>query len=347
MNRKIRFGLASLTLAFCLMLLTGCGGAADDEMPSAVKDINAMDTTMTLTAYNEDADLAQEAVDAAAAEVERLDAMLSTGNKGSEIAKLNKDGEATLSEDSAYLVKRALEIHDSTGGAFDISVYPLMVEWGFTTKEFKVPSDERIAELLQNVNADKIEFDEDTAHIKLPKNMQIDLGGIAKGYTSARIMDIFKEHGIEHGLVSLGGNVQLLGNKPNGNLWKVAIEAPEDDASDYAGVLEAADCAVITSGGYERFFEADGVRYHHIIDPSTGRPANAGLSSVSIVSEDGTLADGLSTSLYIMGEEYAVKYWQDHSDEFEIILVRDDGSVIISSGLEDVFTTERPLDVIK
>ena len=113
-------------------------------------------------------------------------------------------------------------------------------------------------------------------------------------------MDIFKENGITSGLVNLGGNVQALGTKTDGSNWRVAVQSP-DDTEDYLGVLSIRDKAVITSGGYERYFEQDGVTYHHIIDPKTGYPAENGLVSVTIVSSDGTLADGLSTLLFIMG----------------------------------------------
>ena len=162
--------------------------------------------------------------------------------------------------------------------------------------------------------------------------MKIDLGGIAKGYTSSRIMDIFKENGITSGLVNLGGNVQALGTKTDGSNWRVAVQSPDE--------------AVITSGGYERYFEQDGVTYHHIIDPKTGYPAENGLVSVTIVSSDGTLADGLSTSLFIMGEEKAAEFWKAHSDEFEAILETDDGTIYVTEGLKDSFTTDLDMKVI-
>ena len=176
--------------------------------------------------------------------------------------------------------------------------------------------------------------------------MKIDFGGIAKGYTSSRIMQIYKKCGVTSGLVSLGGNVQLLGAKPDGSAWKVAVESPDEDGN-YLGILQAKDKAVITSGGYERDFEKNGKKYHHIIDPSTGYPAENGLTSVTIVSDDGTLADGLSTSLFIMGSEKAQKYWKEHSDEFDTILVKDDGSILVSEGIADYFTSESDFTIIK
>ena len=197
------------------------------------------------------------------------------------------------------------------------------------------------------MGADNVLYDENKQEVTLDKEgMKIDLGGIAKGYTSSKVMDIFKENGISSAVISLGGNVQALNGKPDGSDWRVAVENPAD-TENYLGVLSIKDKAVITSGGYERYFEQDGKTYHHIIDPSTGYPANNGLTSVTIVSDDGTLADGLSTSLFIMGPEKAQEYWKKHSDEFDTILVKDDGSILVSEGIADNFTSESDFMVIK
>ena len=314
------------------------------EEEKATKEVFAMDTYMTLTAYGANA---QAAVDAASAEITRIENMVSTGIDTSEIAKLNKTGSATLSKDAAYLVQRSLEIYDSTGGAFDISIYPIMQAWGFTTQNYRVPKKSELKSLLKKVDSKQIRFSEDSGKISFgKKGMEIDLGGIAKGYTSGRIMDIFREQGIKSGVVSLGGNVQVMGTKTDGSLWRVAVENPKDE-SDYLGVLETKDRAVITSGGYERYFEEDGKRYHHIIDPKTGYPADSGLSSVTIISSDGTLADGLSTSLFIMGKKKAIAYWKQHKDEFDAILVDDDGKLFVTEGVADSFTSEHDVTVVE
>jgi thiamine biosynthesis lipoprotein ApbE len=178
------------------------------------------------------------------------------------------------------------------------------------------------------------------------QGMEIDLGGIAKGFTSSRVMEVFKEHGVEHGLVSLGGNVQALGAKENGKAWRVAIQNPESEL-DYLGVLDIEDKCVITSGGYERFFEKDGVRYHHIIDPRTGYPADSGIISATIISKDGTLADGLSTSLFIMGKDEAEKYWRSNADRFDYILEDKEGKLYVTEGAADLLTTEAETEVVK
>lgn len=150
-------------------------------------------------------------------------------------------------------------------------------------------------------------------------------------------MEIFRENGVENGILSLGGNVQALGTKPDGSLWRVGLQDPADERALFA-TLELADKAVITSGAYERNFEQDGVVYHHIIDPRTGYPAESGLSSVTTVSDDGTLADGLSTALFIMGKEAAVEFWRSHRDDFDMVLLADDGAVTVSAGIADALT---------
>ena len=305
-------------------------GEAADKETEASKDLFAMDTYMTLTAYGEHA---QEAVDKAAERVEALDALLSTGNENSEIYQLNQNGEATLSEEGGYLVERALELYKKTEGAFDIAIYPVMQAWGFPTQDYHVPDDDTLKEKLALADASKVNYDKDTRKIFFDQDgMEIDLGGIAKGYTSSQIMQIYQDCGVTSGLVNLGGNVQALGCKTDGSKWRVAIQSP-DDTEEYLGILEIEDQAVITSGGYERYFEEDGVTYHHIIDPATGYPADSGLISVTIVSDDGTLADGLSTSLFIMGEEKAAQFWRENSDEFEAIMETSDGELYVTEGI--------------
>lgn len=323
---------------------SGTEASGDDESQDAEvsRDLFAMDTYMTLTAYGEHA---QEAVDKAAESVEALDALLSTGDENSEIYQLNQKEEATLSEDGGYLVERALELYKKTDGAFDIAIYPVMQAWGFPTQEYHVPDKDTLKEKLTLADASKVNYDKDTRKISFDRDGKIDLGGIAKGYTSSQIMQIYQDCGVTSGLVNLGGNVQALGGKTDGSKWKVAIQSP-DDTEDYLGILEIENQAVITSGGYERYFEEDGVTYHHIIDPATGYPADSGLISVTIVSDDGTLADGLSTSLFIMGEEKAAQFWRENSDEFETIMETADGKLYVTEGIVDSLTTDMDVTVI-
>lgn len=316
----------------------------NEEDKSESRDIFAMDTYMTLTAYGKNA---KKALDEAVDEINNIEQLVSTGIDSSEVSQINKNGKGSVSETTGYLIKRSKEIYDSTNGVFDITIYPIMQAWGFPTENYCVPGKKELKKLRGLMGADHVLYDEKKQEVTLNKEgMKIDLGGIAKGYTSSKVMDIFKENGISSAVISLGGNVQTLNGKPDGSDWRVAVENPADTGS-YIGVLSIKDKAVITSGGYERYFKQDGKTYHHIIDPANGYPANNGLTSVTIVSDDGTLADGLSTSLFIMGPEKAQKYWKEHSDEFDTILVKDDGSIFVSEGIADYFTSESDFTIIK
>lgn len=315
-----------LIICLCLILL-GCGG------PKEYTDtIYAMDTVMDLTAYGPDA---EAALAAAKAEIFRLDALFDRNGESSEIFRLNRDGGGQVSADTAELLLRGTEIRLMTGGAFDMTVTPIMDLWGFYDQDYRVPEPAEIAETLENVGG-AIAF-EGTA-VTLDPGARLDAGGIAKGYTSARVMEIFKEKGVTSGLVSLGGNVQALGSRPDEAPWRVAVQSP--DGEGYAGILSLTDCAAITSGDYQRYFELRGRIYHHIIDPATGYPADSDLTSVTIVCADAALADGLSTALYVMGSEKALDFWREN-EGFEAVLITRGGEMYVTEGLEDRFESEK------
>ena len=182
--------------------------------------------------------------------------------------------------------------------------------------------------------------------MSLGNNQKLDLGGIAKGYTSARVMEIFREYGITSGMVSLGGNVQTFNTGRDGFLWKIGIQNPNGQQGSLLAVLSVENKAVITSGGYERYFEEDGNTYIHILNPKTGYPADSGLVSVSVISENGMLADALSTSLYLMGEEQAAGYWRTHADEFDMILETEDGTLYVTEGISQEIQTDNTTIVL-
>ncbi len=333
--------LLSLLLSPALL---GCS-AADSLRPAekpAVCDLFAMDTYMSLTAYGEGA---EEALSAAKKEIRRLDDMLSTGLSGSEISRLNQAGSAEISPDTYALIRRSKDLYQETGGLFDITVYPLMKAWGFTDGDYRIPDAEERSKLMQLMGPDAINLDEGHASFS-KEGMQIDLGGIAKGYASERVIEILRQQGIRHAVINLGGNVCTLADKPDGSAWKIAIKDPEDP-SGHLGVLEIRDQAVITSGSYERYFEKGGHSYHHIIDPATGCPAESGLISVTVISDDATLADGLSTALFIMGREKGSDYWREHSGEFEAVFLEEDGTVYVTEGIADSFSCDRPTELIR
>lgn len=331
-----------------LFVFAGCVNKSDNVQKSNniskdySKEFFAMDTYMTVTAYGENG---EKAVSAAEKKVKELDKKLNAEDKESEIYSLNKNGNAALSEDAACVLDSALQYWKATEGAFNPAMRPLMSLWGFTSGNYNVPLKAEINQKLALAKPEKISVNGNKAELKLD-GLEVDLGGIAKGYTSSQIMKIFKESGVKSGIANLGGNVQTLGLKPDGSEWNVAIEHPDSEES-YLGVLKTHDRAVITSGGYERNFEKDGKTYHHIIEPSTGYPAESGLTSVTIVAEDGTLADALSTSLFVMGAKKAEKFWRESGKDFDVILYTDDNNIIISQGIADSFSTEIKTKIIK
>ncbi len=319
-----------------VLALAGCSGQGlleENEEP-AVREIFAMDTVMNVQVYGKGK---EKAADTAIKTINDLDALLSTGKEDSEVSVLNKNGGGQLSDDTNALMKAALDLYKSTDHVFDITIYPVMKLWGFTDEKYKVPSDEELAKTLELVDASALKYDAETETVTFSEDgTQIDFGGIAKGYTSDTLARLMRDQGISSALINLGGNVQTVGTKPDGSEWSIGIRDPED-AEGLLGIVKTHDKAVITSGGYERYFEEGGVRYHHIIDPSTGYPADSGLSSVTIVAKNGTLADGLSTSLFIMGKKGATDYWRAHQDKFDFLLCEEDGTLVVSNGLKNAF----------
>lgn len=352
MKRKV---LTAAGICIGILILTE-GSRYFVQNQKCQKQLFAMDTYMEFTAYGKNS---EKAVDAAIEEVQKLDAMLSAENSKSEVYALNEQGNLQATDDLAELILRGKEIYQETDGLFDDTIYPVMKLWGFPTGNYHVPTAAEVQKKLALVDENKVEIQtrdsdekgrdskEKTKFVTLGADQQIDFGGIAKGYTGQKLAELFQEYGVSSALVSLGGNIQAIGTKPDGSSWKVGIRDPKGGQQDYIGVLSVENQAVITSGGYERYFEEDGKTYIHIINPRTGYPADGDLLSVTIVSRDGTLADGMSTALYIMGYEKACQFWRQHREGFNVILVTDDGKIHISENLKENFQTECDLEMIE
>ena len=314
------------------LLLTGC--AQQEE----TRQVFAMDTVMELRTGGS---RAADAADAAEQELYRLDALLSRTRADSAVYELNDSGAADAGEEVCALLADALDYADATGGAFDVTIAPVVSGWGFTTDSHQVPDQTELEALLACVGSEHVTID-GTA-ITLDPGTGVDLGGIAKGYASDRVGDIYREFGLSRGLIVLGGNILAFGEKADGQPWTIGVQDPADPAG-YAGILSLTDQFAVTSGGYQRYFEQDGKIYHHIIDPADGYPADSGLTSVTIVADNisgnGTLCDALSTALFVMGEEEAVDFWRSGVYDFDMVLVTEDGRVVVSAGIADSFTPE-------
>lgn len=323
--------LFSATICFLLsFFLCSCANPSAKAMQTAT--LFAMDTVMELQIMGDETLLTN-----AEEMIRNLEKKLSVTDPQSEIAVLNSTGKNTLSEDTFSLTQNALSLCRRTDGALDITIYPVLKAWGFTTGQYRVPTQEEIDLLIKNVDFSQVELDEESKACSIPENMQLDLGSVAKGYTSRTIASYFTENGVKSGLINLGGNVQCIGSKPGGTPWKIAIKSPYPDSqSGIYGVLEATDTAIITSGGYERYFEENGETYWHIIDPKTGKPSHNDLLSVTIVGNDGLLCDALSTALFVKGLEGAIDEYKN-SNDFDMILITTKGDVYITQGIRDNF----------
>lgn len=228
------------------------------------------------------------------------------------------------------LTKASLSLARLTNGCFDITVGPFVEAWGWGTDNNRIPADAELEALKQQVGYQKVEVTE--KGFLLPEGGKVTFGAVAKGYISDVVWASLEKNGIESAVISLGGNVILKGNDTEGNPWKVGIESPKGDGTSVA-TLSVSDCFVITSGDYHRNFTQNGITYHHIIDPATGRPAESDLRSVTIVGNSGTAGDAFSTAMFVMGKEKAIEFWQKCNMEFDFVLITRDNEMLVSEGL--------------
>lgn len=306
-----------LLLAVLALLLTGCSSSGPAE-----GTLTAMDTYMSIRIWGEKR-LLSEVSDM----IYEMEGLFSVTDEGSEIYALNQNGTARVSPRTLDILEKAMTLSERTDGAFDPTVYPMVKAWGFTTGDYTIPESEVLAAL--SVGTEYIHTDGQI--ISLEEGVQLDLGGIAKGYTAQACIEMLDTCGIEAAILTLGGNVQTLGSKPNGEEWRIGIADPNAPSEAIVKLHFTGSMALVTSGGYQRYFEEGGIRYHHIIDPATGCPAETDLLSVTILTGDGTTADALSTALYVMGSDAALDFWRT-SDDFEAVLILEDGSILATEG---------------
>ncbi len=353
--KHIKTSCKLLLLALVFVMLTACGRA---ETPVAVeeesaapmqtadptsmekhqKQVFAMDTVMILTAYG---DSAETALDAAEARIYALEADLDPESSSGSVHALNvgAGGQVVMSGDCYSVMSTAMEYWRLSGGALDPGMYPLSKAWGFIGGDYRVPSETEISALLSAKNTGSILLDDAAMAATVPVGMEVSFGAVAKGYTAQAVVDLMADMGVESAVLSLGGNVQTLGEtKPDGSQWQVAVTDPRDTGS-YVGILSVGQAAVVTSGGYQRYFQQDGVTYIHILDPATGYPVANDLLSVTVVTDDGAKADALSTTLFVLGLDGALEFYRQQGD-FEMVLVTGGSHVIVTPGLKDSFSGE-------
>ena len=268
--------------------------------------------------------------------IETAESLWSVTDQASEIHQANHSGgqPVSVSEETAALISFALEMAKQTNGALDPTIYPVLMAWGFTTNSKQVPSQQQIDTLLEQVDYTKIQLEGTT--LTVPEGMQWDLGAVGKGYTADLVAEVLRKHGITSALISLGGNIHAIGSKPDGSDWRIGIRAPWESGN--LGILKISDAAVVTSGGYENYFEDDaGNVYWHILNPATGYPADSGVQSMLIVGPEGKRCDALSTALFVMGPEEAEAYWRKNGG-FEMLMVTDEHEILLTEGIARRFT---------
>jgi len=243
----------------------------------------------------------KEAASVVFSELERLENLLSKYKPESEISQLNKRAKLKASPETFYILRKSKEFWQLSDGAFDVTVAPLVDLWGFTNKNFTVPADEKIKNILNLIGSDKIllHYNENVIEFEFP-GMKIDLGAIAKGYALDCAVRKLKEKGINSCLINAGGQIYCLGTK-FGAPWRVAIRGPR--GRGIAGYLELTNRSVATSGDYEQYFIKNNKRYAHIFNPKTGYPADSGVIAVTVIAPDGLTSDALATAIFVLGKE--------------------------------------------
>lgn len=310
----------ALLVVFCLLLCCcGCGQNKKETI-----HFFSMDTIMDITAYGDSGEALQLARDT----IESLDAALNAADPQSAVSTL-KDGDI-LPKIISEPLGTAQTIAAQTNGALDLTLYPLSDAWGFFTKEYRVPSAKEIRSLLQSRGS----FAVRDGIYSCTAGTKLDLGSVAKGYAGDCAIQTLRNNGVQSAILSLGGNVQTLGSKPDGSDWVVSVADPLQPDETVCN-LRVGETAVVTSGSYQRNFTQDGKMYHHILSPQTGMPAESGLLSVTVLCENGAMADGLSTALFVLGAEGIKELYERHVFSFEALVITEDRSVYITDGLTD------------
>lgn len=275
-----------------------------------------------------------------------LEDRLSLYDAGSEIAAINAaagKSAVTVSEETYALLRRSAALTAETGGVFDLAIAPVTLLWHDAMEKGRPPEAQTVADKLPLTDYRRIRFDDEARSVMLEEEgMALDLGGIAKGYAAALAGEIYREADIRTALISIGGNIYCWGAPKGRETYRIGVRDPQGEATDTLLILSVTDKVIATSGAYERYFEYEGTVYHHIIDPATGYPAETDLLSVTVLSDDGALADCLSTTFFIEGRDAALEVLRRQAEGeemgFELILVDEAGNIYVSPSLSSSVT---------
>ena len=316
----------SAVLTASALLLTGCSGAKSSTQTD--QDLTYTDMLFDTVIKIQILDSADESIlDGLKKLCEKYDTMFSATNTDSELYKLNHaNGQPfTVSSETANLIQEGIHYSELSGGAFDLTIEPVSALWDFKADKPTVPSSDAIAQAVSHVDYTKVDIQDNTVTLEDPE-AGIDLGAIAKGYIADQVKTYLKKQGIKHAIINLGGNVDVIGTKPDGSKYNIGIQKPFDESGEAITSVQLKDQTVVTSGIYERYFKKNGKLYHHILDPRTGYPCENNLYSVSIITDSSTKADALSTTCFLLGYEKGMELIQS-MDGVEAIFITDDEKV--------------------
>lgn len=318
---------------FCLVaaLLLLCTGCTAEKTPPRLSEVGFyLDTVITLTAYTENSQVLKDALD----ECGRYEKLLSRTAEGSDVWRINhaKGQPTEVSEDTVRILQCAQEISEKSGGAFDVTIAPVSTLWNFTQDPPVLPDADELARAALLVDYTRMQLDGNT--VTLPEGMMIDLGGIAKGYIADRVKNYLAERGVKNAILSFGGNIVAIGSgKPDGTPWKVGIQDIDKPTGEHMLVSLNRGGSTVTSGTYERGFDLDGVRYHHLLSSETGWPVQNELASVTIFSESSMEGDALSTAAFVLGTEKGLELIES-LEGIEAVFIARDRTVLCSSGAD-------------
>jgi thiamine biosynthesis lipoprotein len=329
----------SFSLLFAgVILLLGCsdsvsdsGSEATNRLPLRERQLGVMGTDLSITALHEDVGLLDRALDAAVVEIQRVEDLM-TDWRASPLTTLNQAagvGPHKVPAELAALIDRGLAVSQLSNGSFDLTFRTFGRLWDFKAEPPKLPDQAAIDAALMKCGWQKVKVDLEKSEITRPVGMEIGLGGIAKGYGVDRAMAVLMDFGIEHAIVNAGGDLKALGQR-NDELWTIAIQHPRDRERVIA-ILPVSNSCVVTSGDYQRFFENEGKRYHHILDPVTGYPAE-GCMSATVVAPDAAIADALATAICVLGVENGLAIIEK-LPRIEALAVDMHGEVHMTAGL--------------
>lgn len=330
-----------LTAAIAILLaaMFVCEFSARRRVVSAERETYKLGTVVHITAYGSDKKALDAELDAAVNEITRLENLFSVNIASSEISKINSsDRGAGVGAETAAIITEALRIAGETDGAFDPTIEPIVKLWGIATDHPRVPGKGEIEGALPLVDYRRVSVS--GGNVSKGAGQKLDLGGIAKGWIADRLSDKLRADGIKSALIDLGGNLSVVGESSERRAWRLGLQRPSSSRGEYFAIIEATDLSVVTSGPYERYFDRDGVRYHHIFDPKTGYPAESDLSSVSIVSKNSADADALCTAFFVMGLEKSVRFLKAHKDISAVLLTKDMKKVYATTNIKDKLTVE-------